>query len=363
MNIRVLHCIHSLSGGGAERQLGIIANHASSVGIVTGIFCVNAEHHEIESVDCDLFELKDSSKYPFGLISEIRGAIDDFKPDIVHCWLPVPVILPAMIISKWRRIPVVASYRVNKTFKFKYSYLEYLAVKFLASAIVSNTLPSQSDPAWEKLFYSKLNAYIPNAVVSEQPEQAFCSERTVHDKTIILFVGRISDAQKNWRCLLNAVSKLDRPDKWHLQICGKGLAAEEKALAVETERLGLADQVEILGFRKDVRNVMSRADVMVLPSWYEGMPNVVLEAMNAGLPCIVSDIPAHADLFGDEAGVKYFDPASPDQLADILSAMIDGRVDLKVMAQRGKEYAERFSPRVMMQRYRDLYHRLISSQK
>lgn len=361
MTLRVLHCIHSLSGGGAERQLNIIANHASGVDLTTGIFCVNAANHELQSSRCELFVLQDPAKYPFGLIAEIKRVIEQFQPELVHCWLPVPVILPAMIAARWKGIPVVASFRNKKGFHSKYDYLEYLAVKYLATGIVSNNPPAQSARAWQRLYHQKISAYLPNAVIPRRADQNSAPPQREPGITTLLYVGRILDTQKNWRCLLNAAADLDRRAKWRLQICGQGLAAEEQQLADEIGRLDLAERVEVLGFRKDVRTVMAAADVLVLPSWFEGMPNVALEAMSEGVPCFLSAIPAHTELFGDQAGVHYFDPASPAALTELLAAAIDGRLDLNAPAKRASEFADRFRPESMLGEYRKFYDRILRS--
>ena len=72
-----------------------------------------------------------------------------------------------------------------------------------------------------------------------------------------------------------------------LCLVGTGeLKDEIKKYAVQ---LGVIDKVLFLGIRKDVPHVMMAMDVMIFPSFYEGMPNVVIEAQTTGLPCLVSD--------------------------------------------------------------------------
>lgn len=118
------------------------------------------------------------------------------------------------------------------------------------------------------------------------------------DKNRILFVGRLT-AQKSPGLLLTAVSQLIRDgDQVHVQIVGDGPLRSE--LKGQARDLGMADSVEFLGQRSDVEDLMQRSTVLVLPSQWEGMPNVVLEAMANQLPVIATDVDGISDVVTNE---------------------------------------------------------------
>ncbi|MDA7687201.1 glycosyltransferase [Pseudomonadales bacterium] len=355
--MKVLHVIHSLAGGGAERQLCEMLKYAQNTTMNMAVFCVNGCNKESELTDCSVFVLSDASNYPWGLVGEIDDAIGEFKPDLMHCWLPVPVIVPAMIAAKKNRLPIIASYRNKKVFNGVYDIIEYMSVKLMASAVVSNNPPEQSNKAFQKLFDKKVSAYIPNSISTECTTKNHQRSQHEENKFTILFVGRIFDAQKNWRTLLEALGLIQSNVDWRLLICGDG--KEKAELVKEVQRKGLDKQVDILGYREDVYSLMASADVLVFPSWYEGMPNVVVEAMALSLPCVISRIPAHEALFGDEAGVSYIDPAMPSMLAKVLEDMLSGTTNLQAMAQQGLNFSNRFTPEKLMQRYEFLYQQTL----
>lgn len=357
--MRILHIIHSLAGGGAERQLCEMLNQAEQTTMSMAVFCVNPCNREADFSEANLFVLSDASKYPWGLVGEVEKAIKTFRPDLIHCWLPVPVIVPAMIAAKKNGLPVVASYRNKKGFNGVYDFIEYWAVKLMASAIASNNPPEQSNSAFYKLFQNKISAYIPNSISNECSAQRGQGVKNNAQPFTILFVGRIFDAQKNWRTLLQGLKQVNLAGDWRLLICGDG--KEKAELLVEINALGLEKQVEILGYRDDVYSIMAAADVLVLPSWHEGMPNVVVEAMALSLPCIVSDIPAHQSLFTNEAGVSYIDPADASTLTAVIDSMLEGRIDLKDMAAQGLVFSSRFTPAKLMESYEKLYDQTIAS--
>lgn len=115
---------------------------------------------------------------------------------------------------------------------------------------------------------------------------------------VILCVGRFT-AQKRHRRLLGALARLRRdgsPAK--LWLAGSGPL--EPLLRRSAARLGIAGAVVFLGQRDDVPALMARADVLALPSAFEGLPLVVLEAMAAGLPVVASAIGGTIEALGPD---------------------------------------------------------------
>lgn len=357
MKLRVLHCIHSLSGGGAERQLTLLANHLKGVDLEFGIFCVDSSNHKLEAGACELFSLSDPENYPWHLVKEIRSVIERFKPDLVHCWLPPSVIVPGLIAAKLHHLPTVSSYRNARDFGTWKDVIEYLSEWLMANAIASNNLPEQSNWFFRHLYNQKTHDHIPNAVTVPSQIRKKKADREANGVFTLLFVGRLVD-QKNWQVLLKAVASMGNVRPWQLLICGKG---EDKKVESLIENLGLNEHVKMLGYRQDVYSVMAESDMLVLPSRHEGMPNVVLEAMSIGLPCIVSRIPAHTELFGDESVVKYFDPSSSEELARTLSDFINGHADVVQLSRNGIEFADKFSPSILVDRYLKFYHKVLGT--
>jgi len=131
-------------------------------------------------------------------------------------------------------------------------------------------------------------AYRPDAA----RRAAVRGELGLGDALVLGHVGRFS-YQKNHGYLLDifAAVQRERPDAVLLLIGGPVEdtsfldAAHEKA-----ERLGLAGHVRFLGLRQDVPDLMQAMDAFLLPSHFEGLPLVGIEAQAAGLPCYVSDV-------------------------------------------------------------------------
>lgn len=118
-----------------------------------------------------------------------------------------------------------------------------------------------------------------------------------------VFLGRLH-RQKGLDWFLSAVQGVlrDRPDA-HLLLVGDG--PEERRLQRLVDRLALAGQVHFAHWQADVPGILAASSLLVLPSRWEGMPNVLLEAMATGLPVVASDVEGVREILG---------PLAPEQV-------------------------------------------------
>lgn len=117
---------------------------------------------------------------------------------------------------------------------------------------------------------------------------------------LLLSVGELNE-NKNHQIILKALSEGKDPSV-HYLICGKGPLLQN--LTELSGKLGISEQVHFLGYRSDVPDIYSQADVFVLPSYREGLSVASLEAMYCGLPLITSRVRGSADYLQD--GISGF---------------------------------------------------------
>ncbi len=125
---------------------------------------------------------------------------------------------------------------------------------------------------------------------------------------LLLTVGSFTP-QKNHLNLIKAMTFL--PDNFKLLLVGEGPLFEDVKKSVL--ELGMEKRVTFLGFRRDVANIMHSADLLVIPSLWEGFGLIAAEGMACGLPIVASDVPGLSDIVGD-VGVK-FRPTNPNDIA------------------------------------------------
>jgi glycosyltransferase involved in cell wall biosynthesis len=145
----------------------------------------------------------------------------------------------------------------------------------------------------------------------EQPTESDRAEN-------ILFVGTLNH-RKGIDTLLRAVSYLGPSTEIHLDVAGKGPMKDDAERFVEKNALG--HHVTFHGYVHNIRAMMRRADLVVIPSRFDSFPNVGLEAMGVGTPFIVSDLADVRSAFG--CVTQYIPPGNPERLAEKIASLQD----------------------------------------
>jgi glycosyltransferase involved in cell wall biosynthesis len=155
----------------------------------------------------------------------------------------------------------------------------------------------------------------------------------------ILFAGRLQ-AQKNLPLLFQQLAQLPSAS-YELHLVGDGpLNAHLRALAND---LGIAAAITWHGWlsRSALREVYRSADCLVNPSLYEGMPNVVLEAMACGKPIIASRVAGNDAVVQEGVTGFLFSLNKPATLRELLQTLLSDPIRAAEMGRKGREWTER----------------------
>lgn len=174
---------------------------------------------------------------------------------------------------------------------------------------------------------------------------------------VLLTVARFAP-QKDHPTLIHALARLARPDVT-LLLVGEG--EEKAAVQALVAELGLKGAVRFLGQRSDVPALMAMADLLVLPSRFEGLPLVLLEAMAAGLPVVATRAPGNDEALGP-AHSFYARPGDADDLARAIAAALsgDGRAALAAQAAQAR-FQHEFRAERMGEETKAVYARVLSA--
>lgn len=347
---KVLHFIHALSGGGAERQLKLLVDNLNEFDIDSAVLCADDAGNDISNSNVRVYKISPGERYSWRFFSMIHSVIKEYKPDVIHTWLPESMTIPAILVARWNRVPIVFSYRNRQYFHRVLTYHEYLFAVFFVSKIITNNPVEQSILPFRWLYSKKKGELIANAV---SVNNKYVKDGSVKKNTVcnILFAGRLT-YQKNIDLLLAALSGVDN-NSWQLAVCGDGEDKDKVMALVRT--LGIDNKVTFKGYCSNLYEVMFDSDLLVFPSRFEGMPNVLVEALQIGLPCLVSNILPHKYLLGDEFKDYMFDPDDVNDLRDKISGLLTDESKLGVMAEKGRVIARAFQPSIMAKKYANVY--------
>jgi glycosyltransferase involved in cell wall biosynthesis len=204
-------------------------------------------------------------------------------------------------------------------------------------------------------------AIVPNAVPDPLLDRrsARCPGRPCH----LLFLGHLS-ARKGVPELLRALS---RPElmtrRWRATLAGDGALAQFRRLAAE---LGVADRIAFPGWVDParVRELCFDADVLVLPSYAEGLAMSVLEGLSHGLPVITTPVGAHSEVIEPEVSGLLIPPGDVDALAQALVRVIgDEGLRARLGAAARRRYLERFDVRGYAERLSRLHRNILLARR
>lgn len=344
----------NLAAGGAERVIAQLLTEWCNNEIECSLILLNKEplFYEIPS-KVNLIEigtLSDNKYFDKALkYLKVRKIIKNINPDIV---LSMPEEIGIYVIGALLgiKIPVVVSER-NNPWVMPYKKITRVLRKLLypfASGVIFQTEQAKS-------FFSKRiqrkSIVLPNPLdLSRIPEPAE-GER---DK-VIVGAGRL-EPQKNFKLLISAFTEFYKKHQdYKLVIYGEGNLRAE--LENQIKNSGLPEGVITLSGRvSDLLERIRSASVFVLSSDYEGMPNVLIEAMATGVPCISTDCPpggpAQIIRHGDNGFLVSVN--NKDELINSLNKLIDepdlqrkfssesikikAQYDTKIISKEWKDY-------------------------
>lgn len=160
--------------------------------------------------------------------------------------------------------------------------------------------------------------------------------------------------------LLNAASRLcqSRKDIVFL-IVGEG--SLEESLREQTKNLRISNNVKFLGFRSDVPQLLAASDVFVLPSYSEGMPISIIEAMAAGLPIVATNVGGIPEVVENGANGYLVEPGEPEALANKISTIVANRDVARCFGTNSRDRARsKFRLKRMISEYERLYERALN---
>jgi glycosyltransferase EpsD len=177
-----------------------------------------------------------------------------------------------------------------------------------------------------------------------------------NDAFVVLSVGELNK-NKNHSTIIRAISRMNDPQV-HYLVCGKGDTYDK--LCRLSKKLSVEGNIHFLGYRRDVVDICSQADVYVMPSFREGLPVSSLEAMYCGLPLLTSNIRGLVDVNKNGENGYLYDPIDVGGFSTGIEKLKSSPQLRREMGQRNKQVVIPFTLENTKKEVLEIINELIS---
>ena len=368
--IQVALCITELDWGGAERCLVRLARGMDRERFEPTVYCLASRPSGGQNCIAPLEEagiathcLGAASKFHFlRTVRRLARLLRRNRTDVVQSFL-----FHANVISAWAAHragvrPFLAGIRVAEHRRQFPIFTERPFDRWIDTYVCVSQSVADFYHARTGVHRNKL-LVIPNGIdpgpylASPDPKREVAGFKEMGiggNRRLVCFVGRL-EPQKGVDWLLNSADRWlgELPDH-DLLIVGAG--AERSVLERIAAAKHIDHRVHFAGWRGDVPDILARSEILVLPSAWEGMPNVVLEAMASALPVVACDVEGVSELLGNLSGPQMIAHGDTDALVEKIVALGRNPTFAREIGQKNRFRIEQnFSLSKMIRAYENLW--------
>lgn len=377
--MKVLFVIDTLNGSGAERSLVEISQHFKKyTPVFVHLYKGDQLKSNLKEADIKVYSLNIPGPRNFSKAAkELEKIYQQEKPDIVHSTLFRSDAVTRKLRSKYD-IPLISSFVNNSYNKLRFQNQPLLMQIKLKLVQLYDTFTSR-----------KVDFFISNSETIKKSKAK--STKVSLDRVKVIYRGRDVDKFKNvdqkeldelkkslgisnQKVLLNVSRLIERKGQLDLVnampailkkfpdtvllIAGHGVFEEK--LKHRARELNLEKNVKVLGRRPDVPELLAIADLFVYPSYFEGLPGALIEAMLAEKIIICSDIPENMECVNDNSAV-IFQRGNVDDLMNRVLEVMEHTQQFKSLGKEARRIAmKKFDIEKVAFEYEKTYDQLIS---
>jgi glycosyltransferase involved in cell wall biosynthesis len=357
MGLRLIHVVNSFEIGGSEQQMVEVARRQVANGHRVTVACLSAKGPLLEALHQAGIRVIEFN--PNGGLFRPRGIYQMFRLARFMFWQRFDVVQTHELYSTllgipaaWLgRVPVILSSRRDLAHWWWYTPRRrklLRRIQSLSTFVVANSQAVRDFLVRDDGFDADSIRVVKNAVDFDRFANAPRDRATLfpslkHEDKLIAVVANMNVQTKGHIDLIRAAVEVCRsfPQARFLLI---GDGPERPCIEGMVEQLGLQENVLFLGRRNDIPNVLACCDLMALPSWAEGLPNSVLEAMAAGLPVVATSVGGTPEIIEAEVSGLLVPPRNSGALARQILRILRNPDFAQGLARTAQEHARtRFS--------------------
>ena len=369
--VRIAFVITELNVGGAERCLANLATGLDRERFEPVVYSLDSRPapdreslvQRLEQASIPVRFVGISSSWQVvSAIRRLRRLLAEQQPHIVQTFLFHANVVGALAGARQRPRPrIVTGVRVADPSRWRQRLERWVSRRVDKIVCVSQSVAVFCS-GQEPIPRHKL-VVIPNGIELDQYPAQSAADLTLFgfpaDRQAIASIGRLH-AQKGIDWMLRLAPRMLAQLPSHdLLLVGDG--PERTTLQDLTASLGIADRVHFAGWRPDVPEILAASSLLVLPSRWEGMPNVILEAMATGLPVVSTRAAGVVELLGPLSDSQTVNVEDAEGLVEAVLRLAGDPSKAKETGQQNRRRAgEHFSLVAMIAAYERLYESLHS---
>lgn len=296
-------------------------------------------------------------------ITQVKKMCDENHYNLLHCHSPIGSVVARLAARNARKSGTKVIYTAHG-FHFykgapKQNWILFYPVEKICSRWTDVLITiNKEDYAFAKKHMSAGRVeYIPGIGVDTKKFQLENFDRVAkrqelgikEDDFFVLSVGELNQ-NKNHEVIVRAIAKLNNP-KIHYFIAGKG----EKADYLQELAKQLGVNFHLLGYRTDIVELLNTADVYAFPSFREGLSVALMEAMAAGLPCVVSKIRGNVDLIEEGVGGYLSQPSDIEGFMLAMNELVSQKNNRNQYSDNNKKTVKNYDIEYVVNRVRKIY--------
>ncbi|MDR5590574.1 glycosyltransferase [Christiangramia sp. SM2212] len=379
--MKVLYIIDTINGSGAERSLvEITSNFENVTPVFVHIYPGEMLKEYLESKEIKVYSLNITKKY--GYNEAVKRLVDIYKkeiPDLIHSTLYRSDMIARRLKKKFPEIPLVGSFVNNSYNPLRYTdkslslklklYFSYLQDRITAKKVdffISNS---------ETIKKAEGNALnIPQekikvihrgrdprrfTVVQSSKVKNLKDSLELHGKNVLVNVSRLIE-RKGQLDIIGIMPDIVKSfPNTVLLIAGHGSFRE--ILEAEISNLGMEQHIKLLGRFGKIPELLKATDIFLYPSYAEGLPGALIEAMMAGKIIINSDIGENMECVGSNSSI-VFPVGNTKTLKNKVFQVLNEVDSYRYLETRAKKLAlERFDIKMIAKEYERTYSELINN--
>lgn len=367
--IRLMQITHDLAIGGLQQVIVNICRSINRDKFEVTVLCLRDEGEfvpdiEVLGIKVICLPQKESGADYFAFL-KVAKILKALKIDVIHTHNTQPFFDGTLgaILSGGKAV-VHTDHIRSFPDKRRYMFAEWLVSHYAYKVV------GVSDDACSKLIqYEHISKDKVMTIVNGIDESVYDIEID-HDKKKqelgikkqgpIIGLGARLSKQKGITYLLQAMPLILKTlPELTLVIAGQGYCQDE--LEAEVKKLGLEDSVMFIGPRLDMPELLKIFDLFVLPSLYEGLPMILLEAMAARCPIVATDVGGNYMAITNDVNGSLVEAANPDALAkEVVRVLSDDELCKQYIESSFVRLEKEFSSKIMTNNYEKLYNGALS---